>query len=99
MHTLVAHKGPNVQAILRDFASEGNFFDVATMLTLYKIFDKLNWVNARVPTNEWVNGLDEKFEHRCPVGWILSRIFSHHNNYAEDRVWQFTCQKKDWIQQ
>jgi hypothetical protein len=48
-----------------------------------------------VVTHEWVNEWDEKFEHRCPKGWILGGLKSIHDNGREDRLWKFQCKKVD----
>lgn len=102
MHTLIAHKGKHVNAIQRDFATKRkSIYHVATQLTLYRVFEKVRstkpWLDT-VVTHEWVNEWDQKFEHRCPKGWILGGLQSQHDNGREDRLWKFQCKKVDWLE-
>jgi len=101
MHTLIAHEGFHVNAILRDRATtRRNIYHVATQLTQYRIFEKLKDTLPDLDTvasHEYVNEFNEKFEHRCPVGWILGGAMSIHNNHKEDRVWKFSCIRVNWV--
>ncbi|XP_059154331.1 dermatopontin-like [Physella acuta] len=38
-----------------------------------------------------VNGWDQPFDFKCPPGHAISYISSEHNNYFEDRQWEFHC--------
>jgi hypothetical protein len=99
MHSLIAHEGPHVNAILRDYVNEGtNIYHTATQLTLYRIFDK-QFQNSGtvVSTLEYVNAYHHKFEHRCPKGWILEGMSSSFNKRKDDRRWKFKCTKVDWL--
>jgi hypothetical protein len=91
MHSLIS-RNKNVQAILRDRAlTRKSIYHVATQLTLYRIFDKIDFDYGKVVTHEWVNEWDEKFEHTCPKGWIMQGFLSFHDNGREDRLWKFQC--------
>ncbi|XP_059154334.1 dermatopontin-like [Physella acuta] len=38
-------------------------------------------------TNDW----DKPFDYRCPLSQTISYIYSEHNNFFEDRKWEFYC--------
>ncbi|XP_050397171.1 millepora cytotoxin-1 [Patella vulgata] len=41
--------------------------------------------------NCWVNKFDQPVSYECPLGQVLTKISSQHNNYYEDRQWDFQC--------
>lgn len=61
MHSWIAHKGRNVQAIIRDRANtciHKNIYHVATQLTLYRVFYKMkgtskSWLDTVVGERVW----------------------------------------------
>ncbi|KAM4676748.1 hemagglutinin/amebocyte aggregation factor-like isoform 1-T1 [Discoglossus pictus] len=44
-----------------------------------------------VRQKRWVNSFDEELHYVCPVSESINSIISQHNNWYEDRVWDFTC--------
>ncbi|KAL1257200.1 hypothetical protein QQF64_012745, partial [Cirrhinus molitorella] len=40
----------------------------------------------------WKNTYDGPLTFNCPEGQSISSITSEHNNYYEDRIWNFGCQ-------
>jgi len=97
MHSLIAHKERNVQAVTRDRATtctRKNIYYVAAHLTLYRVYDQMkgtskSWLDT-VTTQEWVNEWDSKFEHRCPPGCF--RKIS--GNVREVHLWKFPMQRE-----
>ncbi|KAK9975740.1 hypothetical protein ABG768_020976 [Culter alburnus] len=45
----------------------------------------------------WSNSYDEPLNFKCPPGQSISSITSTHNNFYEDRLWDFGC-KETFIQ-
>ncbi|KAK6194603.1 hypothetical protein SNE40_000209 [Patella caerulea] len=39
----------------------------------------------------WVNQYDKPVSYECHPGQVLTKIVSQHNNYREDRQWDFQC--------
>lgn len=44
-------------------------------------------------TLAWINPHDNRVIFQCPKGEHISRIKSQHQNYYEDRQWDFECTK------
>merc|ERR1711936_1165431 len=51
----------------------------------------LVFVCAVAAARAWINELDQRANYTCPQGQMLYHIISEHNNYAEDRRWNFGC--------
>ena len=43
--------------------------------------------------SSWVNHYDAPFTFTCPQHQSISRVRSHHDNGAEDRVFDFQCKQ------
>ena len=41
----------------------------------------------------WVNQYDSPVDFSCPLGQFISHFNSEHNDYYEDRVWNFGCRQ------
>ncbi|XP_046564855.1 hemagglutinin/amebocyte aggregation factor-like [Haliotis rubra] len=39
----------------------------------------------------WINQFDEPFTFTCPAETSLIHVVSSHDNYHQDRVWEFSC--------
>ncbi|XP_059143416.1 dermatopontin-like [Physella acuta] len=39
----------------------------------------------------FINDWDKSFDFKCPAGQAVSYIASEHNNFYEDRRWEFAC--------
>ena len=98
MDSAVSLRANYVQAIMTDRVHETPIFEVASRLTLYRIFDRYapsSW--DLVSTQQKVNALDKNFEHHCPQKFVLQGLASYHDNLKEDRSWQFSCRRVEWL--
>ncbi|ROI15312.1 Hemagglutinin/amebocyte aggregation factor [Anabarilius grahami] len=41
--------------------------------------------------SHYVNNFDQEFTFQCPTNYVIAGMHSFHNNYYEDRRWQFYC--------
>ena len=89
----------NVNAIMTDRVGETNIFDVATRLSLYRLFEKRPLPSKwdAVMTKNYVNAFQEEFEHHCPPKYALQGMYSYHDNDKEDRRWKYSCRRVDWL--
>lgn len=98
MDSLIGLRANEVNAIMTDRVGKTPVYDVATRLTLYRIFDKRllpQWDS--VPTHEYINAKEEEFEHHCPPKFALQGFASEHHNWVGDRRWKFVCRRVDWL--
>ena len=98
MDSLISLRASQVQAIFMDHVDQAPTYELASRLTLYRIFDKLSpssWDLVSITHN--VNAWDEEFEHHCPRYFVLQGLKSYHDNYREDRAWKFSCRRVNWL--
>ena len=99
MHSLIGLRATRVNAVMTDRVDQTDVYDVATRLTLYRLFDKKPLPSKwdTIETKGYVNALGEEFEHHCPPNYALQGFYSYHDNSAEDRLWKYVCRRVDWL--
>jgi len=98
MDSLISLRAKYVHAILMDFVDTVPVYELATRLTLYRIYDKRapsSWDLVATTLN--VNAWDEEFEHHCPYRFVMQGMESYHDNHREDRAWKFSCRRVEWL--
>ncbi|XP_075458764.1 hemagglutinin/amebocyte aggregation factor-like [Ascaphus truei] len=51
----------------------------------------LNTNHLDLRQRRWVSDFDKDFQFICPKQQSINSVISTHNNYYEDRLWDFTC--------
>ena len=98
MDSLISLRTKHVHGIIADQVDTTPIFELASRLTLYRIFHRLapsSW--DLVSTHHNVNAWDEDFEHHCPHQYVLQGLSSYHDNQKEDRAWKFSCRRVNWL--
>ena len=98
MHSIISQVGIYVNALMVDRIDTKPVYEVATQLSLYRIYELVggNWTS--VSSENWTNQLNERFEHHCPPRWIISGVHSNYNDVNGDEQWKFGCRLVDWIE-
>jgi len=100
MHSIISQIGSNVNALMTDGVDTKPIYEVATLLSLYRIYQKLisddNNLDA-VSSNNFVNQWNKRFEHQCPRGWILSHLKSKYDSSKGDERWEMGCRIVNWV--
>ena len=99
MDSLIGLRANNVNAIMTDRVGRTKVYDVATRLSLYRLFEKKPLPSKwdAVLTQNYVNIFQEEFEHHCPPKYVLQGLYSYHDNGEEDRRWKYACRRVDWL--
>lgn len=97
MHSIISQVGVDVNAIMADSIDKKPLYEVATQLSLYRIYEKVSGSWNSVSSQTWVNELGKRFEHHCPPGWIIQGLTTLDDFSEGDELWKFTCGNVDWV--
>ncbi|XP_075061026.1 hemagglutinin/amebocyte aggregation factor-like [Mixophyes fleayi] len=84
-YTCQNHQSINLIISIHDNKHEDRVWDFRCQNTFTK--------PASCYWTSYVNDFDQEFTFVCPFGSVLSGMESYHNNWKEDRRWEFYCCK------